>query len=163
VGEVTSIVSKKRRHDGPKQTKILVTTLPDVTARQVVDVYRRRWSGALLIKELKGATGLERHQVTKEPKRVERSIAIALMASLMLLKFRARDIPAPGPWSVFTLKRHFTWQRAQAQIACSVTQRLRKGLQERRAAESAPSTWRFQVSRGLCRYEETGNRFKRDL
>jgi hypothetical protein len=134
VGDVTIILSKKRRNDGPKQTKILVTNLPEVTARQVVDVYRRRWSVELLIKELKGATGLGQHQVTKEPKRVERSIAISLMAYLMLLKFRARDIPAQGPWSVFTLKRNFTWQLAQAQIERSVTQRLRKDLQERRAA-----------------------------
>jgi hypothetical protein len=134
VGDVTIILSKKRRNDGPKQTKILVTNLPEVTARQVVDVYRRRWSVELLIKELKGATGLGQHQVTKEPQRVERSIAISLMAYLMLLKFRARDIPAQGPWSVFTLKRNFTWQLAQAQIERSVTQRLRKGLQERNAA-----------------------------
>jgi hypothetical protein len=128
------ILNKKRHHDGPKQTKILMTNLPDVTARQFVDVYRRRWSVALLIKALKGATDLGQHQVTIEPKRVKCSIAISLMAYLMLLKFRARDIPAQGPWSVFTLKRNFTWQLAQAQIECSATQRLRKALQERRAA-----------------------------
>jgi Transposase DDE domain len=44
IGDVTMILSKKRRNDGPKQTKILVTNLLEVTARQVVDVYRRRWS-----------------------------------------------------------------------------------------------------------------------
>jgi hypothetical protein len=88
----------------------------------------------LLIKEMKGATGLGQHQVTKEPQRIERSVAIALMAYLLLLKFRARDIPKQGPWSVFTLKRNFTWQIAQAQLERSVEQRLRKGLQERKAA-----------------------------
>ena len=128
------MLSKRRRNDGPKQTKILVTNLPEVTARQVIDVYRRRWSVELLVKELKGATGLGQHQVTKEPQRVERSVAISVMAYLMLLKFRARDIPERGPWSVFTLKRNFTWQIVQEQIERSVEQRLRKGLQERRAA-----------------------------
>jgi hypothetical protein len=44
IGDVTIILSKKRRNDGPNATKILVTNLPDVRARQVVDVYRRRWS-----------------------------------------------------------------------------------------------------------------------
>jgi hypothetical protein len=88
----------------------------------------------LLIKEMKGATGLGQHQVTKEPQRIERSVAIALMAYLLLLKLRARDIPKQGPWSVFTLKRNFTWQIAQAQLERSVEQRLRKGLQERKAA-----------------------------
>jgi hypothetical protein len=83
---------------------------------------------------MKGATGLGQHQVTKEPRRVERSVAIAVMAYLLLLKFRARDIPKKGPWSIFTLKRNFMWQIAQAQVERSVEQRLRKGLQERKAA-----------------------------
>lgn len=134
IGDVTITLSKKRRNDGPKQTKILVTNLPKVTARQVVDVYRRRWSVELLMKELKGATGLGQHQVTKETQRVERSVAISIMAYLMLLKFRACDIPEKGPWSVFTLKRNFLWQIAQAQIERSVLHRLREGLQERKAA-----------------------------
>ena len=59
IGDVTILLSKQRHNDGPKQTKILVTNLPAVTARQVVDVYRRRWLVELLIKELKGATGLD--------------------------------------------------------------------------------------------------------
>jgi hypothetical protein len=134
VGDVTIILSKKRRNDGPKATKILVTNLPDVRARQVVDMYRRRWSVELLIKELKGATGLGQHQVTKDPQRVERSIAMAVMAYLMIVKFRAQDIPERGAWSIFTLKRNFTWQLAQAQLERSVEQRLCKGLQKRRAA-----------------------------
>jgi hypothetical protein len=134
LGDVTIILSKKRRNDGPNATKILVTNLPDATARQVVDVYRRRWAVELLIKELKGATGLGQHQVTKDPQRVERSVAISMMAYLLLLKFRRHDIPEKGPWSIFTLKHNFRWQLGQAQIEHSVEQRLRKGLQERRAA-----------------------------
>jgi hypothetical protein len=134
IGDVTIVLSKQRRNHGPKQTKILVTNLPEMRARQLGDVYRRRWSVELLIKELKGATGLGQHQVTKDPQRIERSVAISIMAYLLLLKFRARDIPQQGPWSAFTLKRNFTWQIAQAQVERSVEQRLRKGLQERNAA-----------------------------
>jgi Transposase DDE domain len=134
IGDVTIVLSKQRRNDGPNATKILVTNLPAVTARQVVDVYRRRWAVELLIKELKGATGLGQHQVTKDPQRVERSIAMAVMAYLMLVKFRAQDIPERGAWSIFTLKRNFTWQLAHAQLERSVMQRLSKGLQERKAA-----------------------------
>ena len=66
--------------------------------------------------------------------RVERSSAISLMASLLLVKFRAHEIPKQGPWSAFTRKRNFTWQLAQMPLERSVTQRLRKGLQERQAA-----------------------------
>jgi hypothetical protein len=78
--------------------------------------------------------GLGQHQGTKEPQRVERSVAISITAYLMLLKFRRHDIPAKGPWSIFTLKRNFTWQIAQAQSKRSVEQCLRKGLQVRKAA-----------------------------
>jgi Transposase DDE domain len=134
IGDVTIILSKKRRNDGPKATKILVTNLPDVRARQMVDMYRRRWSVELLMKELKGATGLGQHQVTKEPQRVERSVAISMMAYLMIVKFHAQDIPERGSWSMLTLKRSFTWQIAQAQIERSVEQRLRKELSARKAA-----------------------------
>jgi hypothetical protein len=86
------------------------------------------------MKELKGAAGLGQHRVTKDSQRVERSVAIAVMACLLLLNYRARDKPEQGPQSMFTLKRHFTWQNSQAQIERSVEQRLRKGLQERQAA-----------------------------
>jgi hypothetical protein len=64
-----------------------------VRARQVVDGYRPRWSVELLIKDLKGVTGLGHQQVTKEPQQVERSVAISIMAYLMLLKLRTHDIP----------------------------------------------------------------------
>jgi Transposase DDE domain len=94
---------------------MLVTHLPEVSARQVVDVYRRRWSVARLFKALKGTTGWGQHQVTKDPQRIERSIAISIMAYLMLPKFRAQDIPKHGSWSAFTLKRNVTWQLAQAE------------------------------------------------
>jgi hypothetical protein len=134
IGDVTIILSKKRRNEGPKHTKILVTNLPEARARQVVDVYRRRWAVELLVKELKGAMGLGQHQVTKEPQRIERSVAISVMAYLLIVKCRARDIPEQGAWSMFTLKRNFIWQVAQGQIERSVEQRLRKGLQERKAA-----------------------------
>jgi hypothetical protein len=88
----------------------------------------------LLVKELKGATGLGQHQVTKDPQRVERSVAMSVMAYLMIVKFRAQDIPEQGPWSLFTLKQNFTWQLVQGQLERTAEQRLRKALRERAAA-----------------------------
>jgi hypothetical protein len=134
IGDVTSVLSTPRHNHGPKQTNILVTNLPDRRARQLVDVYRRRWAVERLMKEWKGAPGVGQHQVTNDPQRIERSVALAIMAYLLLLTCRARDIPPQGPWSVFTLNRHFTWQIAQAQVERSVEPRLRKRLQERKAA-----------------------------
>jgi hypothetical protein len=52
----------------------------------------------------------------------------------MLLKFRAHDIPKHGSWSAFTLKRNFTWQLAQAQLARAVKQCFSNRRQECKAA-----------------------------
>ena len=126
LGDVTMVLSKKRRNDSPKQTKILVTNLPNVTARQTIALYARRWDVELLIKELKGATGLGQAQVTKQPQRVERSVALSVMAYLLLIRVRYRDIPHKGPWSAFTLKRNFAWQTAQQQLEQTLHLKMKK-------------------------------------
>ena len=125
IGDVTVVLSKKRRNSGPKATKILVTNLPEVNRRTVIALYSRRWNVELLIKELKGVPGLGQAQVTKEPRRVERSVALSLMAYLMLRRFRHTDIPAQGAWSAFTLKRNFAWEIMQQQIEHSWALRLK--------------------------------------
>jgi hypothetical protein len=135
LGDVTVVLSKRRRNDGPKQTTILVTNLPEaVTAREIVGVYlRRRWV-EVLFKELKGVVGLDQHQVTKTADRVERSVAVAIMAYLLLLTLRAKDIPADRPWSAFGLQRAFAWEVMQAQCERSARQLARKWLQLGKAA-----------------------------
>ena len=126
MGDVTGILSKKRRNSGPKATKILVTNLPKVKSRTVIALYTQRWHVELLIKELKGVTGMGQAQVTKEPRRVERSVALSVMAYLMLLRFRHTDIPTKGAWSAFTLKRNFAWEIMQHQIEHTYALRLKK-------------------------------------
>jgi hypothetical protein len=144
LGDVTVVLSKGRRNDGPKRTKILVTTLPEtVPARQMVALYRRRWWVERLVKELKGVVGLGQHQVTKQVERVERSVAIALMAYLLLLRLQAQHIPADQPWSAFQLQRQCTWEVIHAQCERSARQRLRKWLQMGNAASYHPATCHF--------------------
>jgi hypothetical protein len=127
LGDVTIVLSACRRNDGPKQTKILVTNLPEmVTAREIVGVYLRRWWIEWLVKALKGVVGLGQHQVTKQLGRVERSIAVALMAYLLLRKLKAQDIPADRPWSAFRLQHALAWEVAQAQCERSAHQMARK-------------------------------------
>jgi Transposase DDE domain len=129
LGDVTVVLSKCRRNDGPKQTKILVTNLPEsVPTRQIVAVYLRRWWVEVVFKELKGVVGLGQHQVTKCVDRVERSVAIAIMAYRLLLKLRAQDIPADRPWSAFRLQRAFAWEVAQAHCERSARQMACKWL-----------------------------------
>jgi len=89
-----------------------------------------RWRGSeLLCEGLKGVVGLGQHQVTKKAARVERSVAVALVAYLPLLKLRARDVPANQPWSAFRLPRAFAWEIVQSQCERSALQMARQWLQ----------------------------------
>ena len=82
-------MSRRRRNESPKHTKLLVTNLPQATAHLTLALYLRRWPVELCIKELKSVVGLGQHQVTKDVARVERSVAVAVMAYLLLLRLRA--------------------------------------------------------------------------
>jgi hypothetical protein len=129
------VLSTCRRNDGPKPTKILVTNMPEtVTAREIVDVYLCKWWIELLRKELKGVVGLEQHQVTTRVDRVERSVAVAIMAYLFLLKLHAKGIPADRRWSAFGLQRAFAWEVIQGQCEPSARQIARKWLKMGKAA-----------------------------
>lgn len=129
------VLSQWRRNEGPKQPTILVTNMPEtVTARQSVGVYLRRWWSELLIKALKGAVGRGQHQVTQHADRVERSVAVAIMASLLLLKRRAKDSPADRPWSTFRLQRALASEVIQGQCERSARHTARTWLQMGKAA-----------------------------
>jgi hypothetical protein len=135
LGDVTVVRSTCRRNDGPRPTTILVTHLPEtVSAREIVGVDLRRWWIELLMKALKGVVGLGQHQVTSKADRVERAVAVAIMAYLLRLKLRAKDIPADRPWSAFRLQRAFAWEVMPGQCERSAHQIARKWLQLGKAA-----------------------------
>src|ERR1700739_3043515 len=89
VRDVTVVLSKRRRNDCPKQNKVLVTNLPHATAHGTAACYLRRWPVELFFKEWKEVVGVGQHQVTKDADRVERSVAVTVMAYLVLLRGRA--------------------------------------------------------------------------
>jgi hypothetical protein len=74
------------------------------------------------------------HQVTTQADRVERSVAVAIIASRLLLKRRAQDIPADRPWSAFRWQRAFAWEVIAAPCERSTHQMARKWLQMHKAA-----------------------------
>jgi hypothetical protein len=112
-----------------------VTNLPEtVTAREIVGLYPRQWWVELLMKELKGVVGPGQHQVTSKADRVERSVAVAIMAYPLLLKLRAKDIPGDRPWSAFRLQRAFAWEVMQGQWERSAHQIACQWLQMGKAA-----------------------------
>jgi hypothetical protein len=141
VGDVTVVLSRRRRNDSPKHTTRLVTNLPQATAHLTVALYLRRWPVELCLKELQGVVGLGEHQVTKDAPRVERSVAVALMAYLLLLRLRAKQIKPGHSWSAFTLKQQFAWEVGARQLKRVAQQEVRKEVKLQLAAKEAP--WRL--------------------
>jgi Transposase DDE domain len=138
VGDVTVVLSRRRRNDSPKHTKLLVTNLPQATAHLTVALYLRRWPVELCIKELKSVVGLGQHQVTKDAARVERSVAVAVMAYLLLLRLRAKQIKPGSAWSAFTLKQELAWEWGRLQLHRTIRQETRKEIRRQQAAEPPP-------------------------
>jgi hypothetical protein len=128
LGDVTVVLTKKGRNVGPTKTKLLVTNLLELTARQVIDIYQRRWAVEILFKELKSGLGLGEHQVTKKLPRIEKSLGIALIAYLLLLRARKDDIRPGKPWSIFQLKTNFTLDLMQTQFQHSIRLEVNKSL-----------------------------------
>jgi hypothetical protein len=138
VGDVTVVLSRRRRNDSPKHTKLLVTNLPQATAHLTVALYLRRWPVELCIKELKSVVGLGQHQVTKDAARVERSVAVAVMAYLLLLRLRAKQIKTGSSWSAFTLKQELAWEWGTRQLHRTIRQETRTEIRRQRMAEPPP-------------------------
>ena len=105
VGDVTVVLSKRGRNLGPKQTKILVTNLAELTPSQVVGIYQKRWSVELLHWELKSGLGLGEHQVSGDKDRSEQSMGIAVLAYLCVLRVCHHAIVPGKPWSIFPLQQ----------------------------------------------------------
>jgi DDE family transposase len=134
IGDVTVLLSRRRRNDGPKQTKLLVTNLPMASARLIVMIYLRRWPVEICFKELKSGLGLGQAQVTKDPARVERSVAVTLMAYLVLLRLQATHIKPGTAWSIFALKQRFAWEIGVQQIKRTTQQQTLKEIKKLKLA-----------------------------
>jgi hypothetical protein len=113
LGDVTIVLSKKRRNAGPKHVKIIVTNLTAATAGTILSIYARRWGVEVTIKELKSGLHLGQMQVTKEAERVTRSVALSVVAYLLLVRLYGCDAALSQEWSLFKLKEHFAEEVAQ--------------------------------------------------
>ena len=151
VGDVTVVLSRRRRNDGPKHTKLLVTNLPQATAQVTVACYLRRWPVELGSKELKGVVGLGQHQVTKAAARVERSVAGALMAYLRLLRLRAKQIQPGNSWSAVTLKQGLAWEWGARQVQRAARQEARREVRLRPTAPEVQLRLAASVHHSSCK------------
>jgi Transposase DDE domain len=113
LGDVTIVLSKKRRNDGPRGVKIIVTNLTEASAGALLSIYARRWGVELTIKELKSGLHLGQMQVTKEAGRVGRSVALSVVAYLLLVRLYGRDEALIEEWSLFKRKERFIGEVAQ--------------------------------------------------
>jgi hypothetical protein len=100
------------------------------TAHIVVAIYLRRWPVEICFRELKSGLGLGHAQITKDAARVERSVAITLMAYLVVLCLQAKPIKPGTAWSVFALKRKFAWDIGAQQIKRTTQQETLKSLSQ---------------------------------
>jgi Transposase DDE domain len=116
LGDVTLVLSKKRRNAGPKQVRLFVTNLEGVKASTVLSLYAWRWGVELTIKELKSGLHLGQMQVTRDADRVARSVALSVCAYLLLVRLYGRDDASGQPWSLFRLKQRFRADLMREQI-----------------------------------------------
>jgi len=126
IGDVTLVLSKTGRNVSPKNTKILVTNLVELTARQVLSIYQKRWPIEILFRELKSGMGLGEHQVTKDVDRIEKSFGIAIIAYLVLIRARKADISQGRPWSIFQLKNNFTTDLVCKQLEVNLDRKFNR-------------------------------------
>jgi hypothetical protein len=103
-GDVPLVRSKKGRHIGPHNTKLLVTHLAELTPSQVVCIDQKRWAIERMNWELKSGLGLGEHQVSGDTNRSEKSVGMAVLASLLVLRVCHHEMVPGKPWSIFQLQ-----------------------------------------------------------
>src|SRR2546425_5687686 len=126
VGDVTVVLSKKGRNTGPQPTKILVTNLAELTPSQVVCIDQKRWAIELMNWELKSGLGLGEHQVSGDTNRSEKSVGIAVLAYLFVMRMRHHEIVPGKPWSIFQLQHALRLRVMTNQVEHTVKVKMAK-------------------------------------
>src|SRR5262245_56716608 len=126
VGDVTLVLSKKGRNVGPHNTKLLVTNLAELTPRQVVSIYQTRWAVELMNWELKSGLGLGEHQVSGDTNRSEKSMGIAVLAYLFVLRVGHHELVPGKPWSLFQLQHALRLRVMTNQVEHKVKMKMAK-------------------------------------
>jgi hypothetical protein len=119
-------LSKKGRNVSPQQPKILVTNLAELTPSQVVCIYQKRWAIELMHWELKSGLGLGEHQVSGDTNRSEKSIGIAVLAYLLVMRVCQHKIVPGKPWSLFQLQHVLRLQVMTNQVEHRIKVRMAK-------------------------------------
>jgi Transposase DDE domain len=116
LGDVTLVISKRRFNDPPRNIKFLATNLPGASTGTILSYYARRWAVEVMFKELKSGLHLGQMQVTKKEERIQRSIALPVMAYVMLLRVYAPELQPDQRTSFFALQKRFRTEVYQEQF-----------------------------------------------
>jgi Transposase DDE domain len=133
IGDVTILLSKRRRNDGPKKIKLIVTNLDTQRASDILNLYARRWAVECTFKELKSGLHWGQMQVTKDKERVKRAMLLPVMSYVLLLRLYGKELDPDQGFTIFQLKRKFCDDSWQEQLDRSDA-RWRKKLDEYKAA-----------------------------
>jgi hypothetical protein len=126
LGDVTIVLSKKRRNFGPKRVKIIVTNHQGASASAIVSQYSIRWAVEQINRELKTDLGMGEHQGRQDEGRIEKSFGMALLAYLFLLRV-CHDEWRPGQsWSVAHLQHVLRLRVLTTQVEHNVKTKLSK-------------------------------------
>ena len=150
LGAVTIVLSQKRRHDGPKKVKSIVTHLTEAHAGMLLRLYAWRWGVEITIKALKSGLHLGQRPVIKEAERVTRSVALSVVAYLLLVRLYGHDQARHKEWSLFKRKEHLTEDMAQEHMR-HYELRWQRTLQRARSQGPAnPSRGHFPLDCSRC-------------
>jgi len=116
LGDVTLVLSKRRFNDPPRQIKLLVTNLLEASTCEILSHFARRWMIEVTFKELKTGLHLGQMQVTKEERRIQRSVALPVMAYLLLLRLYGLELKPEQGASLFALKQRFVGEAYEGQV-----------------------------------------------
>ena len=126
VGDVTVGLSKKGRNLGPQPPQILVTNLAELTPSHVVCIDQKRWAIELMNWELQAGLGLGEHQVRGDTTRREKSVGIAVLASLLVMRVCHHEIVPGKPWSIFQLQHALRLRVMTNQVEHTVKVKMAK-------------------------------------
>jgi hypothetical protein len=126
VGDVTMVLSKKGRNVSPQQPPSLVTNLAELTPSPVVCISQKRWAIEILNWERKSGLGLGEHQVSGDTNRSEKSVGIAVLAYLLVLRVCHHEIVPGKPWSIFQLQHALRLRVMTNQVEHTVKVKMAK-------------------------------------
>jgi len=110
----------------PQPTKILGTNLAELTPSQVVGISQKRWAIEVMNWELKSGLGLGEHQVSGDTNRREKSVGIAVLASLLVMRVCHHEMVPGKPWSIFQLQHALRLRVMTNQVEYKVKVKMAK-------------------------------------